>query len=262
LGKPGSGEVVGETVVEALLGESEEERLMRENVNRLGRTGAGFDWLSGFEGRRPDILSDPGLDPYYDRAKERAMSDISREMAALGAYGSSTAQQMRGEALTDLSAEQANREADFRLRALAEGRGWEALGGQFAGQTESMDFARSQAIQDALSRMDEGERADFMGALQAGVTGQQLEMGREVMPFDMTMQMLPYLLGVTQGGYGGMSEAVFKAMEQAYGADAAASASGVGAPTFLDYLGRAMGIPGAASEFGTDTSEFLDKIGI
>jgi hypothetical protein len=190
------------------------------------------------------------------------MSDIDRQTSALGAYGSSTAQQMKSEALADLSAEQANREADHYLRAMTEGRGWEALGGQFAGQMEGMDFSRSQALQNALMSLDEDERADLMAAVQAGAASQELMTGRERMPFDMQMQMLQYLLPAITGQYEGMSEAQYKAMEQAYGASAAASASGVGAPTTADKIKQYMEIPGAATEFASDVGEFGDVLGI
>jgi hypothetical protein len=87
-----------------------------------------------FRSSMPQFNTDAGLQPYYDRAKQRAMEDITQQTSALGAYGSSAGQGLMSQALTDLSAEQANREADYRLRQLQEQRGWEGLGGQLAGQ--------------------------------------------------------------------------------------------------------------------------------
>lgn len=60
--------------------------------------------------------SQPGLDPYYARAKERSQQSIDQAMAARGAYGSSAATQAIGNAFADLDAEQANREAQYALQ--------------------------------------------------------------------------------------------------------------------------------------------------
>jgi hypothetical protein len=143
---------------------------MGDVTQRLGRGTAGERFQRGFAGRRPDVGMDAGLDPYYDRAKQRAMSDIERETAALGAYGSSAGQDLKREALTDLAAEQANREADFRMRQLAEERGWEGLGGQLAGQAGAQQLGRDAAMRqwDVLG----GQLAGQAGAAQRGWTAQ------------------------------------------------------------------------------------------
>jgi len=87
-----------------------------------------------FMGRMPNVPGEAGLDPYYKRQKEKALEEIKANAAGLGQYGSSTAQGLQAQAITDLAAEQANREAQYRLQQLQEQRMWEGLGGSLAGQ--------------------------------------------------------------------------------------------------------------------------------
>lgn len=58
----------------------------------------------------------PGFDAYYDRAKERTLGSMNDQLAARGVHGSSAGMDMIGQALTDLEAQRANREADYRLQ--------------------------------------------------------------------------------------------------------------------------------------------------
>ena len=94
--------------------------------------------------RRPDIASDPGLDPYYDEAVARGTRSLNKRSAALGAYGSSVALGEVGNLISGLEAEKANREADYNLRRIAEQRQWEELGGRMASAADSSSLGISQ----------------------------------------------------------------------------------------------------------------------
>lgn len=85
--------------------------------------------------------AEAGLGPYYDRAKQRASADINRELSARGSFGATAGIGMIGQAMTDLEAARANREADFRLEA--------------AGQSDQHRMAR------------------LLGGGQLGIMGQQ-----------------------------------------------------------------------------------------
>lgn len=64
--------------------------------------------------------SGAGLDPYYEQASKRAGQDINRALAAQGLLGSAFGANKMVDAQTQLSAEQANREADFGLQQRAQ----------------------------------------------------------------------------------------------------------------------------------------------
>ncbi len=99
--------------------------------NLTGNTGAGnlaAQAYQDFQANRPDIATDPGLQPYYDNAQRLALEGISRNSAAAGGYGSSTFQDVSQEAITNLRADQARNEADYNLRRIGEERGWAGMG--------------------------------------------------------------------------------------------------------------------------------------
>ena len=98
----------------------------------------------GNKARRPDIATDPGLDPYYDEAIRRGTQTLNKRSAALGAYGSSVALGEVGNLIGGLEGEKANREADYNLRRIAEQRAWEELGGRMASAADSSSLGISQ----------------------------------------------------------------------------------------------------------------------
>jgi hypothetical protein len=124
------------------------------------------------QGQMPDLQGGPGLDPYYENAKRGAQEDIRAQTAALGAYGSAAGQEMGAEAMTNLAAEQANREADYRLRQLQEQRMWEGLGGQMAGQASAEQRGWMTGLgglaqgAEALDVQRQGLGADIAQAMQ------------------------------------------------------------------------------------------------
>lgn len=132
-----------------------------------GASNRADEFYQQFLGQMPDLKSDPGLQPYYDRARQKAAEDINRQMAARGMWGSSAAGGMIGEAMTDLGAEQATREAEYYLNMLAERRGWQDTGGQLAGSADSS--SRGQAA---------NELAWTQGLAGIANEGQELELAR------------------------------------------------------------------------------------
>jgi hypothetical protein len=140
------------------------------------------EFYQQFLSQMPDISADPGLEPYYANARRKASEDINRQMAARGMWGSSAAGDMIGEAMTNLGAEQANREAQYHLDRLAEQRGWQTTGGTLASSADSS--SRGSAENE---RLWTGELADISRGAQelelsrAGENRQQTALGADIM---------------------------------------------------------------------------------
>lgn len=94
--------------------------------------------------RRPDIATDPGLEPYYDEAEARGTRALNKRAAALGNYGSSVALGEVGNLVSGLEAEMANRKADYDLRRIAEQRAWEQMTGEQASSADRSSLGISQ----------------------------------------------------------------------------------------------------------------------
>lgn len=86
----------------------------------------------GFNGRRPNIATEPGFGSYYDNAQRNVVNELNTQLGARGAYGSSVGLGQIGKSVTDLRADQAKNEADYNLKRLAEQRNWTELGGTLA----------------------------------------------------------------------------------------------------------------------------------
>ncbi|RMG11328.1 MAG: hypothetical protein D6731_15725 [Planctomycetota bacterium] len=132
---------------------------------------------------------DPGLGAYYERAKERQAADINQQMAARGGFGSSAAVDHLSQALTDLEAQRANREADYMLQQQALGaqlanqadlrnQALLGLGAQVAGQASNTALNRlGQAGQLALG-VDAADLARLNAGMNAATNAQQLRRQR------------------------------------------------------------------------------------
>jgi hypothetical protein len=149
--------------------------------NTPGASNRADEFYQQFLGQIPDFKSDPGLQPYYDRAREKSAEDINRQMAARGMWGSSAAGGMIGEAMPDLGAEQANREAEYYLNLLGEQRNWQGLGGQLAGSADTSsrgkaanELAWTQGLSDIANSGQELELA------RAGENRQQTALGADI----------------------------------------------------------------------------------
>jgi hypothetical protein len=147
-----------------------------------GASNRADEFYQQFLPNMPDINSDPGLDPYYDNARRKAAEEINRNMAARGMWGSSAAGDLIGEANVNLGAEQANREAQYRLDRLAEQRNWQTTGGQLASSADTSSRGQSEN-----ERAWTGELADIAATAQgleldrAGENRQQTALGSDIM---------------------------------------------------------------------------------
>jgi hypothetical protein len=145
----------GQTYVQNALG-------IPQPTQGRNNTQAAFDW---FGQNQPNLGPDAGLGTYYENAKRRALESVNANAAARGAYGSSAAMDMGNEAITNLEAERANREAEYALQRAAEQRGW---GTAAAGAAGTADAA-------ALGRAAEGRNwVTGLGALGLGSDAQDL----------------------------------------------------------------------------------------
>lgn len=188
LNMPGRGETHGETLLPWLANTMWGEKQAREmlpgitdpgagqdywaNVGQglTGNTGAGNPMMQAYQNfmqSRPDIASDPGLGGYYDNAKRRTQESIGQQAAAAGGYGSSVMQDVGAEAVGNLEAERANREADYNLRRMAEQRGWEGLGLQGAGMAADSQLGWAQGLGKLAFGAEEADLARNMAGISA-----------------------------------------------------------------------------------------------
>lgn len=131
-----------------------------------------------------------GLNPYYDNARRVAQEQIDQRLSARGMYGSSAADNAISEAMTNLGAEQANREADFALRreglmgslgagadassvaGVGSDRAWLGALGGLAGQADSANLNRLNSGMNAAGAVQGAQRTRgqdmFHNQLDAG----------------------------------------------------------------------------------------------
>lgn len=134
-----------------------------------GMTGAGNEPTQFYQqhmANRPNVSGEPGLDQYYDTAVNRALEDMERVTAARGQYGGTAAQDMEGRRITELRAEQSNREADYNLRKLAEERAWEGLGGSLAGMSSESKRGWTGTLGNLAQASDATKLANLLGGGQ------------------------------------------------------------------------------------------------
>lgn len=152
-----------------------------------------------------------GLDPYYDRQRTRAAADINNQLSARGGFGSTVGTQQISDAMVGLGAEQANREAAFRLQQ-------QQLGGQLAGQADAQRMAQmglgqqmaSGAQQLGLSRLgqaggyamglDQFGFQQLAGQLQAAQMAQQARRTRGQDYFSNIYNPAMAAMGLSQQG--------------------------------------------------------------
>ena len=132
-----------------------------------GNTQQAYDW---FKQNQPNLAQDPGLAPYYDNAKRRAIESVNQNAAARGMFGSTVAMDQGNEAITNLEAERANREADYSLQREAERRAWGTAGVGAAGTADSAKLGAAGENRAWTTGMgglglsaDESERARLAG---------------------------------------------------------------------------------------------------
>lgn len=215
---PGAGQDYWDTVGRTLAGNTGQQNLAAQAYQ-------------SFQGNRPDIAQDPGLGAYYDNAKRRTLESVGQQAAAAGGYGSSVMQDVGAEAVTNLEAERANREADYNLRRIAEQRAWEGLGGQLAGQAaanqlgwatglgqlamgaEEADLARQLGAISAARGMDATTLGRLSGGMNAALAAQGAREGRIGGAFDRTFGMGAAAANAAGGAFADMSESADAMMD-------------------------------------------------
>lgn len=143
-----------------------------QNQGQFGQQGAAEQYQKQFQDKSQGLSAN--LDPYYDRAKERAVSDIDKSFGARGMFGSSAATGQIGQTVADLEATKARDEANYGLSRAAEQRAWAGLGGNLAGQAQQSELARLMGAgglaqgfdANALARVNSGMNA-ALGAQDA-----------------------------------------------------------------------------------------------
>jgi hypothetical protein len=199
--------------------------------------------MAEYRSAKPNLSADAGLDPFFDRQREKLTEEINRTMAARGRYGSSAAGDLIEEGYADLGAQQALKEADYNLARSAEQRGWEGLGitgaaaesgalqgwvntgGALAGGVESMEMSKdiaalqaatgmnAQEIQQSVSAIssavgvDAGEVSRWLAATQAGVSSETMKNTQQNYALDAIMQPIMAIANLANSTYGGMFEA-------------------------------------------------------
>lgn len=164
---------------------------------QAGQMGAGNTQQQYSQQFQQQIGQDPGLGAYYDRATERATTDINAQLASRGAYGSSRGLGMLGDAIGGLGAERANREADYMMQQ-------QQLGGQLAQQAGQSQLDWTQglgAMGLAADRLGTGRAVSGINAATAADAG---FLGRKGMAFDQLAGMTGMTTGIYNPAYQGM----------------------------------------------------------
>jgi hypothetical protein len=174
-----------------------------------------------FQLSKPQVATEAGLDPYYDRARERQTAALDNQLAARGLSTSSGGIGLISDAMKDLNAEQANREADYRLRAMGEQRAWEGLGGQLAGGADSQSNAASQnelawtqGLGSLAGNADQAGMYRLNSGMNAANQAQQLEQDRWQQLLGNEMAMGDRMSGLMGNAYNDMLGTDQNLMEQ------------------------------------------------
>ena len=239
---PTGGAVEAAKMIPGLLAPGQGQQFQAQHGGALaGNMGSGnlaAQAYQDFQGSRPDIAQDAGLDPYYDNAQRKVQEGLAMSSGAAGGYGSSTFQDVNQEAIMNLRAEQANREADYNLRRIGEERNWAGMGldaanaasqnqlgwantlGNQALGAEQMDLARGQSAA-ALAR---GLGNDRLNQIIAGANiaggAQRAEEGRVHGLLDATAGFGQGVSNTAGGAFANMTEQDLAFVESQFGLEA------------------------------------------
>lgn len=187
-------------------GQQGAQNILTRSLDQMGGANPTAQAYSSFQSTRPDIAADPGLESYYANAQRQALEGINQNAAARGTYGSSAALAEGSEAITNLAAERAGREADYGLQRLGEQRQWEGLGGQLAGQQsasqlgwatgggqlglggEQLGLGRETAFVDAAGQLQQLEQGRLGQGFDQALAGQSAQLARLGQGFDQAVQ--------------------------------------------------------------------------
>ncbi len=152
----------------------------------------------------------PQFDAYYDRMKQKAMSDVNSQSAARGAYGSNAALNNSIGAGIDVEAQRAKAATDFMLADSANQRDWQGLlgnqgrnadlsglgifdsklrgsqfgldkarlGGDLAFRSEEMGFNKDKALSDLAFGIDDQRAERISNGAEMGLASDAAHRGR------------------------------------------------------------------------------------
>lgn len=161
------------------------------------------------KGMLPGSLQ-PQFDAYYDRMKQKAMSDVNSQSAARGAYGSNAALNNSIGAGIDVEAQRAKAATDFMLADSQNQASWQGLlgnqgrnadltglqtfdsklkgsqfgldkmrlGGDLAFRSEEMDFAKDKALSDLAFGIDDQRMDRISTGAEMGLASDAAHRGR------------------------------------------------------------------------------------
>jgi hypothetical protein len=157
------------------------------------------DNLNRLIAQRPELQNDMGLDPYYANAQRQSIEGINQNLAARGAYGSSSADDQIKETIQNLNADRANREAAYNLQRSAENRAWETEIGQQTGSLSGHQLSYDQLGQAGVSDLLKNKSGyDLAGA------GLQNNLGSLRLGYDTASAGASSDLGKLYQGFGGI----------------------------------------------------------
>ncbi len=158
----------------------------------------------------------PQFDAYYDRMKDKVMSDVNTQSAARGAYGSNTALNNTIGAGLDVEANRAKAATDFSLADSANQREWQGLlgnqargadlsglgifdanrqaaqfgldkikvGGDLAFRSEDMELGKNKALSDIAFGVDEAKNTRLGTGIETALNSDRHRQDRLEGAFD------------------------------------------------------------------------------
>ena len=110
------------------------------------------------------LASNPQLDALYDRQREKTAGAMNDQLAARGGFGSSAGVNMIGDALSNIGAQQAAKEADYNAR--------------IAQQADAARLNQLQAYGGLAQQAQQGQLGRLGGAMSSFMGGDQTEITR------------------------------------------------------------------------------------
>lgn len=144
------------------------------------------------------------MDPYYENERRKATEAINKTMAARGAYGSSAANDMIGEAYTNLAADAAKANAQYGLQragllgSLAQGADQSSL----AGSTDRRNWMG--ALGSLAGGADAAGLSRVIGGANVASAAQGAQRTRGQDAFNNQLQMGDRMSGIMGEGYNGL----------------------------------------------------------
>jgi hypothetical protein len=164
--KPGAAETFNSTYQPTIMAPGETSKWLEANGPAMSGPSMTSDYARTAISKGADLPS-ANMDPYYDRAQEKAVMAINNQLAARGSYGSGVGLGQVSTAITDLRAQQAKDEADYGLQRSGLANTWTSTLGGLANAADTNENNRWQlgltgaatAGAENLNRWKAGEQA-------------------------------------------------------------------------------------------------------